>query len=86
MNMLLEDLTVVVQAVYVSLGFKAFSREAVALVARLLLGIALNIAALGAVNAVHPLKRPQHIVCMARAEIMQVQSRIASILHNEHAS
>jgi hypothetical protein len=80
MTTLMEELRLAVQEILQSIGLGASANTAATVVPVLMLGIALNVIALGVVDRVHPMRAKTRLVCVARAEARMVQSVTVCVL------
>jgi len=80
MTTLMEELRLAVQEILQSIGLGGSAGTAATVVPVLMLGIALNVIALGIVDRVHPIKEKARVVGAARAEFMHVQSLTVCVL------
>jgi hypothetical protein len=79
MTTLMEELRLAVQEILQSIGLGGSANTAT-VVPVLMLGIALNVIALGVVDRVHPIKEKARVVDAARVEFMHVQSLTVCVL------
>jgi hypothetical protein len=77
---LIEELRIAVRGIWQSIGFGASANTAATVVPVLVVGIALNLIVLHAVDRIHPIKEKTRVVDMARAELKVVQTVTASML------
>jgi hypothetical protein len=84
MMTLMEEMRVAVLQIWQSLGFERSSRTAAAVIPALVLGITLNVAALGVVDKVltggHATCQRSGLRSVARSEVMMVRAAVASTL------
>jgi hypothetical protein len=80
MTTLMEELRLAVQEILQSMGLGGSANTAATVVPVLMLGIALNVIALGVVDRVHPMRAKTRLVCAARAEYSHVQSVTICVL------
>jgi hypothetical protein len=80
MTGLMEDIRLAVQEILQSIGLGGSASTAAAVVPVLMLGIALNLVALSAVDRVHPIRGKTHVVGAARAEVRLVQNMTICVL------
>ena len=80
MTTLMEDLRLAVQEIWQSMGFGGSASTAATVVPVLMLGIALNVIALGVVDRVHPMRGKTRLVSAARADARMVQSVTVCVL------
>jgi hypothetical protein len=80
MTTLMEELRLAVQEILQSMGFGGSANTAATVVPVLMLGIALNVIALGVVDRVHPMRAKTRLVCVAKAEARMVQSVTVCVL------
>jgi hypothetical protein len=80
MTTLMEELRVAVREILQSIGLGGSANTAATVVPVLMLGIALNVIALSAVDRVHPMKGKTQVVGAVRAEARLVQSVTVCVL------
>jgi hypothetical protein len=76
---LIEEMKIVVRGIWQSIGFGASANTAATVVPVLVVGIALNLIALRAMDRIHPNGETAQIVGIARAELNCVRNATASM-------
>jgi uncharacterized membrane protein YgcG len=80
MTTLMEELRQAVREILQSMGLDGSANTAATVVPVLMLGIALNVIALGVVDRVHPIKGKTQVVGVVRAEATLVRSVTVCVL------
>jgi hypothetical protein len=80
MTTLMEELRLAVQETWQSIGLGGSANTAATVVPALMLGIVLNVIALGLVDRVHPIKGKTQVVGVVRAEAKLVQTVTVCVL------
>jgi hypothetical protein len=77
---LIEELRIAVRGIWQSIGLSESANTAATVVPVLVVGIALNLIVLHAVDRIHPIKEKTRVVEMARTELKFVQTVTTSVL------